>query len=76
MDTRGRNNLLSEQADLIVKPVVDPRTGAELRAGGNTFTMYELVLIANAVQDALAEADVVGCVVTHGTFRAARGWVS
>ena len=38
--------------------------------------MYELVLIANAVQDALAEADVVGCVVTHGTFRATKGWVS
>ncbi len=52
LDTRGRNNLLSEQADLIVKPVVDPRTGAELRAGGNTFTRYELVPIANAVQDA------------------------
>ena len=70
LDTRGRNNLLAEQADLVVKQVIDPRTGEELRAGGNTFTMFELVLIANAVKDALAEEDVVGCVVTHGTFTA------
>jgi len=70
LDTRGRNNLLSEQADLVVKQVVDPRTGKELRAGGNTFTMYELVLIANAVKDALSEKYVAGCVVTHGTFTA------
>ncbi len=70
LDTRGRNNLLSEQADLVVKQVTDPRTGSELRAGGNTFTMYELVLIANTVKNALAEENVAGCVVTHGTFTA------
>jgi L-asparaginase len=32
--------------------------------------MFELVLISNAVNEALAESDTTGCVVTHGTFTA------
>lgn len=70
LDTMGRNNLLAEMADLVVKPVSDPQTGAELRDSGGTFTIVEQVMTANAVNSALAEKDIVGCIVTHGTFTA------
>ena len=70
LDTAGRNNLLAEAAALEVREIIDPRTGRELRAGGQTFSMFELVLISNAVNQALAEDYVAGCVVTHGTFTA------
>ena len=70
LDTAGRNGLLAEAADLEVREIIDPRTGRELRAGGQTFSMFELVLISNAVNQALSDADVTGCVVTHGTFTA------
>lgn len=68
LDVTGRNNLLGRLADVQVREITDPRTGKELRVGGDTFTMYELVLIANAVNKALAEDDVVGWIVTQGTF--------
>ncbi|MFQ6029907.1 MAG: asparaginase [Dehalococcoidia bacterium] len=68
LDTYGRNNLLSREADLRVEKIIDPQTGRELRAGGNTFTIRELSLIANQVNRVLSEEEVVGCVVTHGTF--------
>ena len=68
VDTNGRNGLLSDVADLRVHRVIDPDTGDELRRGGETFTMRELVLIANAVNEAIAQPDVDGCIVTHGTF--------
>jgi len=70
LDTAGRNGLLAEAAQLEVREIIDPRTGRELRAGGQTFSMFELVLISNAVNEALAESDTTGCVVTHGTFTA------
>ena len=68
VDTNGRNGLLSDVADLRVHRVIDPDTGDELRRGGETFTMRELVLIANTVNEAIAASDVDGCIVTHGTF--------
>jgi L-asparaginase len=70
LHTTGRNNLIASLADIVVKQIIDPRTGKELRVGGDTFTMYELVLVANAVNSALEEKDVVGCIVTQGTFTA------
>ena len=70
LDTMGRNGLLNGSAELVIKQVVDPRTGEELRAGGETFSMYELSLIANTVNGALAERGIAGCIVTHGTFTA------
>ena len=70
LDTAGRNGLLAEAADLEVREIIDPRTGRELRAGGQTFSMFELVLISNAVNQTLADNDTTGCVVTHGTFTA------
>ncbi len=68
VDTNGRNGLLAETADLVVIHPIDPATGAELRAGGETFTMRELALISNTVNQALKNEDVVAAVVTHGTF--------
>ena len=68
VDTNGRNGLLSDVADLRVEMVIDPDTGGELRRGGETFSMRELVLIANTVNEALAQPDVDACIVTHGTF--------
>ena len=68
VDTNGRNGLLSDAANLRVHMVIDPDTGDELRRGGETFGMRELVLIANTVNDALAQPDVDACIVTHGTF--------
>ncbi len=68
VDTNGRNGLLSDTAHLRIERVIDPDTGEELRRGGETFTMRELVLIANTVNSALARPDVDGCVVPHGTF--------
>ncbi len=68
VDTNGRNGLLSEVADFRIEQVIDPDTGQELRRGGQTFTMRELVLIANTVNRALANPDVDACIVTHGTF--------
>ena len=68
VDTNGRNGLLSEIADFHIEQVIDPDTGQELRRGGQTFTMRELVLISNAVNRALANPDVDACIVTHGTF--------
>ena len=68
VDTNGRNGLLAETADIVVIHPVDPETGAELRAGGETFTMGKLALISNAVNQALEDEDVVAAVVTHGTF--------
>lgn len=70
LDDRGRNNLLKNTANLVINEITDPRTGKELRVNGATFTVFELVLIANAVNEALADRDVVGCVVTQGTFTA------
>ena len=70
VDTNGRNGLLSETADLAVARPVDPETGTELRAGGQTFSTRELVLISNTVNRVLADADVTGVIVTHGTFTA------
>ncbi|MDA1096595.1 MAG: asparaginase domain-containing protein [Chloroflexi bacterium] len=68
LDTTGRNNLLASIAELVVVQVIDPDTGKELRAGGETFGVRELVLVANTVSAALAREDIAGCVVTHGTF--------
>lgn len=68
VDTHGRSGLLSDAANLRVETVIDPDTGDELRRGGETFGMRELVLIANTVSEALARPDVDGCIVTHGTF--------
>lgn len=68
VDTNGRNGLLSDVADLRVEMVIDPDTGGELRRGGETFSMRELVLIANTVNETLAQSDVNACIVTHGTF--------
>jgi L-asparaginase len=68
VDTNGRNGLLAETADLVVIHPIDPETGVELRAGGETFTMGELALISNTVNKALKNEDVVAAVVTHGTF--------
>ena len=70
VDTNGRNGLLSEAADLTVARPVDPETGAELRAGGETFGTPELALISNTVNRVLSDEDVTGVVVTHGTFTA------
>ncbi len=70
LDTAGRNGLLAKAAQLEVREIIDPHTGRELRAGGQTFSMFELVLISNAVNEALAESDTTGCVITHGTFTA------
>ena len=70
LDDRGRNNLLKNTANLVINEIIDPRTGRELRVNGATFTVFELVLIANAVNEALADRDAVGCVVTQGTFTA------
>ncbi len=70
VDTNGRNGLLSEVADLAVVRPIDPVTGAELRAGGETFGTRELVLISNTVNRVLADSEVAGVVVTHGTFTA------
>ena len=68
LDTTGQNNLIASTADLVIRMIIDPETGEELRAGGETFALRELVLIANAVNDALSQEDIVACVVTHGTF--------
>ena len=67
LDTTGRNNLIRDTAELVANLVIDPETGQELRAGGETFTMRELVLIANTVNKALAGDNITGCVLTHGT---------
>lgn len=68
VDTNGRNGLLSDVAELRVEMVIDPDTGGELRRGGETFGMRELVLIANTVNEAISRPDVDACIVTHGTF--------
>ena len=68
VDTNGRNGLLSDVAALRIHHVIDPETGDELRRGGETFGMRELVLIANAVNEVVTQPDIDGCVVTHGTF--------
>jgi L-asparaginase len=70
LNKEGRNNLLACLAQLVVREIVDPRTGNELRAGGDTFGMYELMLIANAVNSAVKENDVEACIVTQGTYSA------
>lgn len=70
LDTRGRNNLIRNSANLVIRKIIDPRSGKELRVNGATFNVFELVLISNTVNDALAERDVVGCIVTQGTFSA------
>jgi L-asparaginase len=70
LDIRGCNHLLSDLADLVVRKVIDPRSGKELRVGGEMFTLYELALIANRVNEALKEKDIDGCIVTQGTYTA------
>jgi L-asparaginase len=69
-DTNGRNRLLAETADIVVVHPIDPETGRELRAGGETFSMRELVLISNTVTQALGGDSVEAVIVTHGTFTA------
>jgi L-asparaginase len=69
-DTRGQNSVLSNLADLVIRKIIDPRSGKELRVGGDVFTLFELVLIANTVNDVLREKEIQGCVVTQGTYSA------
>ena len=68
LDTYGTNNLIGNLAELVFLHPKDRNTGAELRAGGETFATQELLMIADAVQGALADDEITGCVVTHGTF--------
>jgi L-asparaginase len=70
LDTAGRHNVLRGLADLVVKPIIDPRSGKELRVGGEVFELNELVLIANAVNESIQDKDVAGCIVTQGTYTA------
>ena len=69
VDTNGRNGLLSDVAESARGDGrLIPDTGGELRRGGETFGMRELVLIANTVNEAISRPDVDACIVTHGTF--------
>lgn len=59
---------MASLADIEVRPIIDPRTGKELRVGGDSFSTYELVLVANAVNSAVEDKSVSACIVTQGTF--------